>query len=331
MLVGGCAAAILLIVALLIWHANSGRREILAVGPPPANPPVIKNKLEPQPDLAQPVVMAEPKPGSDRAPVVYPPATIAKAKALGDGLTDSDAGVRAKPGGLPAAGDNAPRAPQVADERPAPRVAPDFGADALLQNPFLRDKDLGGLLQRPGGPDNPLDQLLKMAEERNQEIEKLLGAGGGQGAELLDAVKAIQAFGKLQRLPGFPALPGARRPAPLADDPDGAPGARAPDVDELTLSGDGIGDKHLVPLRGLATLRVLTISRTAVTDAGLEHLKGLKGLRQLYLSGTPVTDKGLEHLHGLTELRVLDVTNTRVTDAGIKRLQQALPAVKIMH
>jgi Leucine-rich repeat (LRR) protein len=169
--------------------------------------------------------------------------------------------------------------------------------------------------------DNEIDQLMKMALTRQQELEKLFNMARMQDLDLLGAAKAIQGFGKVQGL-------GQQRPL---FDPFGGPAPAEPagDVGEIVLTGNGITDRDLERLRNQPTLRGLSLAGTAVTDAGLEHLRGLKGLRRLNLSGTRVTDKGLEALHGLTELRELDLSNTRISDAASRRLQQVLPNVEI--
>jgi hypothetical protein len=311
--IGAVAVAVLIIVAFLVGRWTSGARATVTDAQPIQ--PVAKTHPDPKPraEPAQPVAPS-PEPKSERAPVSYPPLVVARAKKLGDDLTDGDIGARAKPAAV--AAEKEPPAPRLADERPAPNLNP---LDAFRQMPGFNDKNFGGLLDMPGGPGKQLEQLFKMANARNQELEKLFNMAGMQDLDLIRAIDAFQGFPK-------PVRPGLRQPLPKADDP---PPVRADDVDELTFSGDSITDKHLESLRNLGGLRVLSVARTAITDAGLAHLKGLKGLRRLFLADTAITDRGLENLQGLTELRELDLTNTRVTDAGVQRLQQALPALKV--
>lgn len=319
----GAGAVAVLVMLLLMWYWKSGRQvDIAETKPAPATVPTANQK----PDATPVATVPGPDAVGEKARVVYPLFAAARAKTLGEGLTDEDFAARAKPGPVPA---EAPPAPKVADERPAPPQFPPNNLEPFGGLQGLPDKNIGGLLAMQGGPANQLEQIFKLAAERNQELEKLFNMAGMQDLDLQGALKGFQGFGKaglLQGVQGFPGLPGVRPPGLKIEDP--AP-ARSDDVDEVSLTGDGIGDKDLLPLRGLTKLRVVTVSRTAITDAGLAHLAGLKGLRQLYLTGTAVTDRGLEHLHGLTELRVLDLAKTRVTDAGVKRLQQVLPEVKI--
>jgi hypothetical protein len=306
---------------LLIWNWTTGRRAHLAEA---KQAPATILTANQKPETAPVAPAPGPDAQGEKARVVYPLFAAARAKTLGDDLTESAAGARAKPGVVPAPVE-APPAAKVADERFVPPVLPPNGLEQFGLPPGLQDKDLGALLAMQGGPANQVEQILKMAADRNQELEKLFNMAGMQDLDLPGALKGFQGLGKLQGLQAFQGL-AVRPPGLKIEDP---PPTRADDVDEISLSGDGIADKDLLPLRGLTKLRVLTVARTAVTDAGLAHLAGLKGLRHLYLAGTAVTDHGLEHLHGLTELRVLDLAKTRVTDAGIKRLQQALPEVKI--
>jgi len=316
--IGAAAALLLPLAAILVWHwtvwAQRGTPDAAtAQGQAQAPVPVTPKIAEPEPAPVQHAPVAPPQIlGGERAEVVYPALELARAKTEGDGITDSDIAARAKPA---AAQEPAPR---VADERPAPPANLNL-QDALPRLGGLPDRQFGGMFGAPG-QGNPLDQLFKAMAARDQELEKLFNAAGMQDNDLLGAVRAIQGFGKL------PAGPMLRPNAPRIEPP---PREGAGEVDEITLTGDSISDKHLASLRGHRGLRVLSIARTNVTDAGMVYLKDLKSLRRLYLEGTGVTDKGIEHLFGLTELRELDLANTRVTDAGIQRLRQALPDVKI--
>jgi hypothetical protein len=313
--IGGVAVALLLLAAFFLGRWTTGSPAILAevqtVQPLPMASPKPKAQSTPAKPSAP---LAEPK--GARAPVSYPPLALARAKTRGDDPADGAVAARTKPANVPAE-EKEPPAPRVADERPAPNPNPlePFGG-----MPGLNGNDFGGLLDMPGGPGKQLEQLFKMANARNQELEKLFNMAGMQDFDLLRAVDAFQG------LPNLQGRPVRRKPLPRADE---APPAAANDIDELTLSGDSITDRHLEPLRNLGGLRVLTVARTAISDAGLAHLKGLKGLRRLFLADTAVTDRGLEYLQGMTELRELDLTNTRVTDAGVKRLQKSLPALKV--
>jgi hypothetical protein len=313
--VAGVAVALLLLAAFFVGRWTTGTRAAVAEVQPVQPLAKANPKPKAQTAPAKPSApLAEPK--SERAPVSYPPLALARAKTVGDDPTNGAIGARTKPADVPAE-EKEPPAPRIADERPAPNPNP---LDPFGGMPGLNGKDFGGLFDMPGGPGKQLEQLFKMANARNQELEKLFNMAGMQEFDLLRAADGFQGLPNLQRRPI------RRKPLPRADDPPPAP---ADDIDELTLSGDSITDKHLEPLRNLSGLRVLTIARTAISDAGLAHLKGLKGLRRLFLADTAVTDRGLEYLQGLSELRELDLTNTRVTNAGVKRLQKSLPALKV--
>jgi hypothetical protein len=265
--------------------------------------------------------------------VSYPSSALAAAKARGDGVIDDEIGLRAKPADTPAPV-GSPPAPRVAHEKPpAPaQQAP----PAVLANPAnpleqlvdmarQRNNQLEDLLRMPGLPNPalerlPFDQLPNGPAQLDQELEQLFKMARMQDLDLVRAARTMQGLSKVPALAGLGPL-GIRNtipPAPAAVPPQ--------DVSELTFSGNGVNDRSLEPLRGLPGLRVLNLAGTAVTGAGLEHLKGLV---RLNLRSSAVTDEGLEHLHRLTQLRELDLTGTRVSDAAVRRLQEALPAMKI--
>ena len=92
-------------------------------------------------------------------------------------------------------------------------------------------------------------------------------------------------------------------------------------IERLNLAqNNGISDRALEQLKGLASLQDLDLSGTKVTDAGLECLKASNNLRDLCVSDTAISDTGLEHLKGMTQLIRLDLDGTKVTDRGLKRL-----------
>jgi hypothetical protein len=319
--VGAGGMAVLLLAACLIgkWPWGARQPESGNFSATPGAP--IAKKEAVGPIASRPA--AKPATDSDvesaRAEVIYPPQAAAQAKAPGDAVTDGDTGARAKPAGVARQQD---QAPQVAADRPPDLLAPQLPGP-LAQMPGIAGREFPGVLGPRGIADNEIDELLRMAAARQQELEKLLNQAGMQDLDLLGAARAIQGFGKVQglggRRPVFPPIGGVPQPQKAG------PG----DVGELTLTGNAISDRDLDSLRGLMTLRVLSLAGTSITDAGMEVLKGLKGLRRLNLSGTQVTDRGLEQLHGMTELRELNLTNSRVSDKGVLRLQQLLPDVEI--
>jgi hypothetical protein len=302
----GVGAAVALLVALLIWHGITDSRERAAdAGTDPAPTIIAKADAAPRP-AASPAASAV-VPGGERADVAYP-SQVASVKAPGDEITEGEVGARAKPI------ERAETPPKVADERPAPAPAP-RNPDPP-QMPAFPAPAFGGNLGAQLA-DNEIDELLKRAAMQQKELEKLFNMARMHDPDLLRAARG-HGLGVLQDFGLRPAFPA-----------QGARPGRAAEPSELTLRGDGIGDRDLERLRGQSKLRGLSLAGTAITDGGLEHLRGLKGLRRLNLSGTRITDKGLQALHGLTELRELDLSNTRVTDGGSQQLQKALPNVEI--
>ena len=88
----------------------------------------------------------------------------------------------------------------------------------------------------------------------------------------------------------------------------------------VILTGEGVTDAALEPIRGLSTLESLDLGNSKVTDAGLECLKGLAKLQSLTLNNTQLSDAGLDQIKGLANLQLLDLWATKVTDGGLARL-----------
>jgi internalin A len=118
---------------------------------------------------------------------------------------------------------------------------------------------------------------------------------------------------------------------------------RFPNLEELTLFGDGVTDARLKHLGDLPKLRTLYLGATAVQleecphlsqletlnlqvaavgDAGMSHLDRFPNLKQLDLRGTNVTDRGLAGLRALKSLTSLNLQLTEVSDAGMGSLAQ---------
>jgi len=104
-----------------------------------------------------------------------------------------------------------------------------------------------------------------------------------------------------------------------------------PRLHDLSLGATELTDAGLEHITSLTRLRFLSLSSRKVTDEGLKQLKGTRRLRSLVLHNSQVTDAGLEHLKDLPKLTFLWLDDTQVTDEGVKKLQQALPNCKIDH
>ena len=85
----------------------------------------------------------------------------------------------------------------------------------------------------------------------------------------------------------------------------------------LRLGGQGVSDKSLCRLSGLAHLELLTLDRTRVSDEGAKNLAALRCLTRLSLCTTRITDAGLRHLGILAQLRALFLSETIVSDEGM--------------
>jgi len=104
-------------------------------------------------------------------------------------------------------------------------------------------------------------------------------------------------------------------------------------LQELNLSGTGIGNKDLAHLSGLRGLRVLKLDWCEIDDEGLAHLSGLTQLQELILYGTKVSDAGLLHLKDMSELQELDLERCEgICDLrpllGIGRFTNPLPEIE---
>jgi Leucine-rich repeat (LRR) protein len=118
---------------------------------------------------------------------------------------------------------------------------------------------------------------------------------------------------------------------------------RCPNLETLTLVGDGITDvglRHLRDLRNLKKLYLadtgvlledvpdivqleeLNLQGTAVGDAGASHLDRFPNLKKLNLRRTNVRDRGLDGLRALKSLTSLNLQLTEVSDEGVVSLAE---------
>jgi len=82
------------------------------------------------------------------------------------------------------------------------------------------------------------------------------------------------------------------------------------DMTELRITGQGLTDSDIGPLRHMTDLTVLDLSGNAITDIGA--LKGLTGLTELILNGNPI--ESYAPLKDLTNLTVLELKDCRDRD-----------------
>ena len=100
----------------------------------------------------------------------------------------------------------------------------------------------------------------------------------------------------------------------------------------LALTGCGVTDAELVPLKKLTLLEHLTLSdNPKITDKGMSSVKPLDRLQVLYLSNTAITDKGLAELKVLDGLRTLNVTNTKVTADAAEKFTEDMPNLRVVR
>lgn len=93
-----------------------------------------------------------------------------------------------------------------------------------------------------------------------------------------------------------------------------------PNLETLSLRGDGLRDDDLAAIGRLGKLGSLHLDSFRLTDAGLAHLRGLARLHTLRVLSPEVTDAGLAHLAGLWALQSIDIPAARSTDVGLARL-----------
>ena len=90
---------------------------------------------------------------------------------------------------------------------------------------------------------------------------------------------------------------------------------------EFQLSGRGLKDEGLEPIKLLESVKVLNLRDTKITNAGIINIKGMKDLKRLHLERTNVDDGCIDYLTGLQELEYLNLYSTKVSDLGLSKLK----------
>lgn len=98
----------------------------------------------------------------------------------------------------------------------------------------------------------------------------------------------------------------------------------------LALDRTAVTDRGLESVGRIVRLNELYLAKTKVSDAGLRHLMNMTELRRLVLDDLPITDAGLANLIGLHRLNLISLSRSQVTAVGVAKLQEALPACKIL-
>jgi Leucine Rich repeat len=104
-------------------------------------------------------------------------------------------------------------------------------------------------------------------------------------------------------------------------------------LEELHLTGPGIGDEGLVHLACLTSLRHLQVGGGSdLTDEGLKHLAGLGRLEILDIGDSRITAKGLECLHPLKTLQIVHIrSGVSIANQAVVRLGAELPHLQSLN
>ncbi len=92
-------------------------------------------------------------------------------------------------------------------------------------------------------------------------------------------------------------------------------------LERLDLSGTGVVDEDLEPLKKLHRLKHLVLN-SRITDAGAPTVRALRSLQEVDLSQTQMTDAGLLAIAGLPRLNRVFL-NKQVGDVGLKNLSMS--------
>ncbi|MBC8469988.1 MAG: hypothetical protein H8D56_11000 [Planctomycetes bacterium] len=98
-------------------------------------------------------------------------------------------------------------------------------------------------------------------------------------------------------------------------------------LEDLSLTGPGIGDDGFKHLASLTNLKYLQIGGSAnLTDDGLIHLANMRRLDSLFIGDSRITERGLAHLYPLKTLHIIQI-NSAIPIGGqaIARLRTELP------
>ena len=91
------------------------------------------------------------------------------------------------------------------------------------------------------------------------------------------------------------------------------------------LPKEGVTDKGVQHIAGLANLETLTVGGTEVTDAGLKNLSGMRRLITVFLKGN-FTDQGLAAFDGANSLERLTMESmTPLSERALQGLKTRLP------
>jgi hypothetical protein len=121
---------------------------------------------------------------------------------------------------------------------------------------------------------------------------------------------------------------------PVDPEPDGAARTRITiagneydlDVTHVDVSGMGLTNADIEPLKYLTDVMVLSLGNNQITDISV--LEDLVSLRHLILSFNQITD--IAPLKFLTSITWLELTGNPINDSDIAALRAALPNTAIM-
>ncbi len=98
-------------------------------------------------------------------------------------------------------------------------------------------------------------------------------------------------------------------------------------LEDLSLTGPGIGDAGLKHLAALTNLKYLYIQGGAnLTADGLRHLANMRRLDSLFIGDSRITERGLAHLYDLKTLHIITIkSDVPISGQAIIRLRSELP------
>ncbi len=98
----------------------------------------------------------------------------------------------------------------------------------------------------------------------------------------------------------------------------------------LQLSGIGLSDEDLEPLKHFTGLQSIYLDDTDVSAAGLVHLMSLPSLRRVWLRNTDLSDDAIAHLSCFQTMELLNLSGTKVTPVGVGGLRKA-PKLQLIY
>lgn len=107
---------------------------------------------------------------------------------------------------------------------------------------------------------------------------------------------------------------------------------RLANLEVLRISNSGAHDGALEAISGCPQLRELDLSSNTIGDAGIAHLKKLKTLKTLKLAGCQsITNSALVTIRTMKQLKVLDLTGTNCSRAALELLaKEHLPNTNVV-